>query len=95
MDGKCRGIQICQPADLVPGLVAILVFEVAGKVLKDEPVHFRASTTETSDRMGTGIMPTFEVSFPRGFLRVKSDIMCDSVCALSEDVPCHLQGVLR
>ena len=58
MDGKGRRIEVCQPADLVPGVVAILVLEVAGKVLKDEPVHSplcipRALSREVSGRMGT------------------------------------------
>ena len=40
MDGEGRRVKICQPADLVPGLIAVLVLEVAGEVLKDEPVHY-------------------------------------------------------
>ena len=39
VDGEGGRIEVGEPADLVPGLLAILVLEVAGKVLEDEPVH--------------------------------------------------------
>ena len=39
VDGEGGRVEVGEPADLVPGLLAILVLEVAGKVLEDEPVH--------------------------------------------------------
>ena len=39
MDGEGWRIKICQPADLVPGLIAVLVLQIGGEVLKDETVH--------------------------------------------------------
>ena len=39
VDGEGGRIEVGEPADLVPGFLAILVLEVAGKVLEDEPVH--------------------------------------------------------
>ena len=40
MDGKDWRIEVGQPTDLLPGLVTILVLQVAGEVLKDEAIHF-------------------------------------------------------
>ena len=40
MDGKDWGIKVGEPADLLPGLVTILVLQVAGEVLEDEAIHF-------------------------------------------------------
>ena len=39
VDGEGGRIEVGESADLVPGVLAILVLEVAGKVLEDEPVH--------------------------------------------------------
>ena len=39
MNGEGRGIEVGQPADLVPGLIAIFVLQVAREILKDEAVH--------------------------------------------------------
>ena len=39
MNGEGGRIQVGQVADLLPGLVAVLVLEVAREILNDEPVH--------------------------------------------------------
>ena len=39
MNGEGWRIQVCHAANLVPGLVAVLVLEVAREILNDEPVH--------------------------------------------------------
>ena len=100
MDGKGRRIEVCQPADLVPGVVAILVLEVAGKVLKDEPVHSPLFLVLCQGRSRvewgpTGLMQTSTyvrwMSKPRerNFVHVKSDMMCGLVLVLTG---CHASG---
>ena len=39
MNGEGGRVQVRQVADLLPGLVAVLVLEVAREILNDEPVH--------------------------------------------------------
>ena len=49
MDGKDWRIEVGQPTDLLPGLVTILVLQVAGEVLKDEAIHSHYPVLRTSD----------------------------------------------
>ena len=39
MNGERGRVQVRHTSDLVPGLVAVLVLEVAREILNDEPVH--------------------------------------------------------
>ena len=42
MHGECRRVDVGQSPDLIPGLLAILVLEVAGEILEYQAVHSSA-----------------------------------------------------
>ena len=51
MNGKRGRVDVGQPPDLVPGLLPVLVLQIPGKVLENEPVHrFTVSKTRFLER---------------------------------------------